>query len=281
MKVLVTGTNGLLGSEVVLALKERGHKCISLVGDISDASLVAEQLREQKPDAVVHTAAMTDVKKCEAEPERAHAVNALGTKYLVEAAKALDVPIIYISTVSVFSGNGNFKEEEEPNPLNVYNKTKREGEEYVLKYEKGLVARINIIGIPQSGSRGRSLVEWLVDSAQENKDMTLYTNARINPLSSITLAGYLVKLLENPPSYNIIHLGSSDIVSKADIGDMVLAHFSEYTGTVRESEQPASSTQPTEMWLNVERATEFFGRLPSVSEEAEKIITQFCKGGVS
>lgn len=273
MKLLIIGSRGLLGTELMARASERGHEAIAFEGNVSDKQNVTEQMRRIAPDAIVNASAIADVKVCEENPEKARAVNALGEKYLVEGAKELSIPIIYISTVSVFSGEGNYSEEDEPNPQNIYNKTKREGELNTLTYERGFVVRINMLGIHRNGSRGKAFLEWMIDTIKDNKDLTLYTDSRINPLSNITIADLLIQLLEKPIPYQIIHLGSRDVVSKADIGEMVLSYFPEYIGTVTKIIQPAESTQPKEMWLNTNRAAEFLGELPSVSHEVEKIIS--------
>ncbi|MEK7602528.1 MAG: NAD(P)-dependent oxidoreductase [Patescibacteria group bacterium] len=272
MKVLVPGSRGLLGTTLTAVLQSQRHEVIIFEGDISDEQNVKEQVRHTSPDAIVNASAIADVKVCEEEPEKARAVNALGQKYLVEMAQELSIPIIYISTVSVFNGEGNYKEDDIPNPQNVYNKTKREGELHTLAYQKGIVARVNIIGIHRNGSRGKAFLEWMIDTIKANKDLTLYTDSRINPLSNITLSDLILKLLERPPEYQIIHLGSKDVISKADIGEMVLSYFPEYAGEVTRTPQSTQSTQPREMWLNVERAAKLFGPLPSVSEEVQKIL---------
>lgn len=273
MRILIAGAYGLLGSELMKQALTHGHEAIALEGDITQEEQVREQIRHAHPDAIINAAALSIVKMGEQEPERAHQVNGLGARYLAEGAKELSIPVIYISTVSVFSGEGNYREEDTPDLGNVYNKTKREGEVFTLEYEKGIVARINMLGIHQNGSRGRAFLEWMTDTIKSNKDLTLYTDSRINPLSNMTLAGMLLQLVEKPPAFSVIHLGSRDVVSKADIGEMVLSYFPEYTGTVTRTPQPIESTQPKEMWLNTERAIEIFGTLPSVAEEVTKIMS--------
>ena len=101
MKVLVTGINGQLGFDVMHFLKLKNHEGIGV--DIDDMDLTnEEQVRDfvlkKSPDAIIHCAAYTAVDKAEDQPELCRAVNYFGTRYLAEAAKELDIKMIYIST---------------------------------------------------------------------------------------------------------------------------------------------------------------------------------------
>ena len=121
MKVLVTGTSGLLGSDVADELLRRGHEVVGvdraegdnddyehIVLDITDAKKVLKVVKEQKPDAIIHCAAWVAADAAE-EPENfatVFEVNVLGTRNMAEAAKAVDAKMMYISTDYVFNGEG-------------------------------------------------------------------------------------------------------------------------------------------------------------------------------
>src|SRR3989338_4261843 len=102
--------------------------------------------------------------------------------------------------------------------VNFYNHTKYEGEKAVLEYEKALVLRINLIGVHPNGSRGQNFFEWLLDSAKANKDITLFSDVMINPLSNWTIAEFIEKIINTNPKGKILHIASSNVLSKADIG---------------------------------------------------------------
>jgi dTDP-4-dehydrorhamnose reductase len=271
MKVLVTGARGLLGSAVMETLAETGHEATALRSDLCDAEAVLGEIAKVHPDVIVHAAALTSVAACEADPPRAQAVNAEGTKLMVEGASGVGARLIYISTVSVLnSPEGNGKEEDEPHPQNVYNRTKREGELAVLAYGEGMVLRINVMGVPVGGSRGKSFLEWLTDSLVADTDVSLYTDERVNPLSNWTLARYIGELIETPIPERILHLGSKDVLSKADIGRRVASRYPAYRGTltdVAKGDGGQSLGQPHEMWLNVERAERYLGPMPTLDGE--------------
>ena len=194
--VVVSGARGLLGATLMRVLPDAGFRAIPLTDDIRDAAAVAKQIAQAAPAHVVHAAAMTYVAACERQPQEAFAVNGEGTKNVVEAARAAGAPILYISTASVFRGDhGDYREEDAPEPTNAYNQSKREGERHTLDYERGMVLRLNLIGIHPDGSRGQNFFEWLVDSFRANKDITLFADACINPLSNWTIAALIAKIL--------------------------------------------------------------------------------------
>jgi dTDP-4-dehydrorhamnose reductase len=279
--VVVSGARGLLGATLMRVLPDVGFRAIPLSGDIRDAPAVAKQIAKAAPAHVVHAAAMTYVAACERHPQEAFAVNGEGTKNVVEAARAVGAPILYISTASVFRGDhGNYREEDAPEPTNAYNQSKREGELHALDYERGVVLRLNLIGIHPDGSRGKNFFEWLLDGFRANKDMTLFADACINPLSNWTIAALITKILMRDRLGNILHIGSRDVMSKATIGQLVRARLPGYRGTV----QPGSVNaivdgvfRPKQMWLNTDKAAALFGPMPTMVQELDTI---FARSGV-
>src|SRR3989344_563859 len=191
-KILITGVTGLLGSVLQEILKEEGYDVYNIDGDITDSSVVKNVSPKGDVDWIIHTAAMTDVNRCEKEQSACYNVNVDGTKNIRDLAKKLGAKLLYISTVSVFSGKeGNYKETDVPWPVNFYNNTKYEGEKTVLEYGKGLVLRINLIGVHSNGSRGQNFFEWLVDSVKANQDIKLFSDVMVNPLSNWTIAEFI------------------------------------------------------------------------------------------
>ena len=131
LKVLVTGAAGQLGRalagafdgwEVVAA--DRSHL------DVTDRALTHAAVLGLQPDAVVHAGAMTAVDACEDDPDRAFAVNALGTRHIAEAARRAAAHLCYLSTDYVFDGTkpGPYAEWDETGPLSVYGRSKLAGE---------------------------------------------------------------------------------------------------------------------------------------------------------
>lgn len=130
--ILVTGASGQLGSDLVAMLGDRYR----VVGcdiddfDITDPGAVMRAIRDIRPVVVLHTAAFTDVDRCESEPDRALLVNGHAAGFLAEACREVDAYMVYYSTDYVFSGAKMtpYIESDTPDPKTVYGRTKLEGE---------------------------------------------------------------------------------------------------------------------------------------------------------
>lgn len=275
--IVVTGPRGLLGSTVVRVFRDAGFDVHPYEGDITNP----EELRAfveslSTVDVVVHTAAVTNVNQCEKEPVLCTSVNVDGTRNVRDAAASRNVKLIHISTVSVFDGvDGNYREDDPTHPINAYNTSKEQAERVVMEYENALILRINIIGIHPDGSRGRNFMEWLIDSFRNNADMNLFTDIRINPLSSWTLAERIKDLVMQWPTDKILHLGSRTILSKADIGRLIAPSFPSYSGKMTVGSSDAVSTQayrPKNLFLNTDRAQVLGLEMPSLEDELKRIM---------
>jgi len=277
-KILITGISGLLGSSLEKVLKEDGHNVYDISIDISNSTAVKDyKNKKMKFDWIIHTAAVTDVDLCERNKVLCYKVNFEGTKNIRDLAKAIRARLIYISTASVFSGfEGNYKETDLPYPKNFYNLTKFLGEQVVLEYERGLVIRLNLIGIHPKGSRGQNFFEWLVDSIKTNKDIHLFSDVMINPLSNWTIAEFISKLIKIKPEEKILHLASKNILSKAEIGKLVIKKLGNYKGKAKFisiDSNDNSAPRPKQMWLNADYVQAKLGlEMPSLGSEIEKIL---------
>ncbi|HWH34809.1 MAG TPA: dTDP-4-dehydrorhamnose reductase [Acidimicrobiales bacterium] len=133
MRVLVTGAEGQVGHELVGAFEAAGHEVVGTAYrtlDVAARDAVLAAITTVAPDAVVNAAAWTAVDACEADPDRAFAVNALGVRHVVEAARLVGAHLCHFSTDYVFSGDkqGPYHEWDEPDPRSVYGRSKLAGE---------------------------------------------------------------------------------------------------------------------------------------------------------
>jgi dTDP-4-dehydrorhamnose reductase len=135
VRLLVTGHNGLLGSDLtpVLAETRQVTGCSLPERDITDPETCRRAVREARPELVIHAAAFTAVDECERHPGSAWRVNALGTRNVALAAREAGVPLAYISTDYVFDGRLGrpYVEFDPPGPLGIYGRSKWAGEQYV------------------------------------------------------------------------------------------------------------------------------------------------------
>jgi len=134
VKVLITGANGQVGSELVSRFAVNGnHDVIATTRenlDLGDRDSVMSAITTLHPDAVVHAGAYTAVDACESEQDTAYRINALGTRHVADAARRVGAPVCYLSTDYVFDGTLDrpYNEWDAPNPASVYGRSKLGGE---------------------------------------------------------------------------------------------------------------------------------------------------------
>jgi len=210
MKVLVTGTSGQLGFDVMTELSKRGYEGVGadrsdteagfehVVLDITDAEKVKEVILKIKPDAIIHCAAWTNVDGAE-EPENLAAVRAVnvdGTRNLALAAKAVDAKFVYISTDYVFDGTGDEPwkpDDKNYAPINVYGQSKLDGELAVAQtLEKYFIVRIAWV----FGKNGKNFVRTMIEVGK-NHDVVRVVDDQIGtPTYTVDLARLLVDMIE-------------------------------------------------------------------------------------
>jgi dTDP-4-dehydrorhamnose reductase len=131
MRVVITGAGGQLGHDLVDAFD--GHELITRRIELTDRDAVLGAITSTSPDVVVHAAAWTAVDACESDPERAFAVNALGTRHVADGARRVGAHLVYVSTDYVFDGTSPepYREWDRTNPQSVYGRSKLGGEQEV------------------------------------------------------------------------------------------------------------------------------------------------------
>jgi dTDP-4-dehydrorhamnose reductase len=202
MKVLVTGVKGQLGYDVVNELKKRGHTAIGVdieEMDITDSNSVETVIADVNPDAVVHCAAWTAVDAAEDEDKRenVHLVNAVGTENIAKMCKRLDCKMIYISTDYVFNGQGTEPWQADCKdyaPLNVYGKSKLEGEQAVANIlEKFFIVRIAWV----FGKNGSNFIKTMLKVGKKYDTVRVVNDQIGTPTYTYDLARLLVDMAES------------------------------------------------------------------------------------
>ena len=235
MKVLVTGTSGQLGFDVMQELTKRGHIGIGadrsdsdaefehIVLDITDAKKVMEKVTELKPGAIVHCAAWTNVDAAE-EPENLAAVRAVnvdGTRNLAEAAKKVDAKFVYISTDYVFDGSGEKPwqpDDKNYAPINVYGQSKLDGELEVAKIlDKYFIVRIAWV----FGRNGKNFIKTMIDVGKTHDVVRVVDDQIGTPTYTVDLARLLVDMIETD-KYGYYHAtNEGGYISWADFAEEI------------------------------------------------------------
>ncbi|MBR2725714.1 dTDP-4-dehydrorhamnose reductase [Candidatus Saccharibacteria bacterium] len=235
MKVLVTGTSGQLGYDVVKELLKRGHEVVGadrhegdgsfdhVILDITDAEKVSQTVNEMKPDAIIHCAAWTNVDGAEAPENRdvVWAVNVEGTANLARAAKAVDAKMMYISTDYVFNGEG--EEPWEPDdknyaPVNVYGESKLAGEKEV----SGLLDKYFIVRIAWVfGKNGKNFIKTMIEVGKTHEKVRVVDDQIGTPTYTFDLARLLVDMIETD-KYGYYHAtNEGGYISWADFAEEI------------------------------------------------------------
>ncbi len=243
-KVLVTGTNGLLGQKLVHQLNDhpnyeliatsRGENRIEAIKgfvyeplDITNQSEVSEIFDKYQPDVLINTAAMTNVDACEKEKEACWSLNVDAVKYMIEACKKYNTHMIHLSTDFVFDGEeGPYSEEDVPSPLSYYGESKYEAEK--LMQNSGLkhwaIARTIIVyGIVEKMSRS-NIVLWAKSALEKGEVMNVVDDQFRSP----TLAQDLAKgciLIADKSATGIFHLSGKDQMSILELVYRVADYF--------------------------------------------------------
>jgi dTDP-4-dehydrorhamnose reductase len=195
MRILITGANGQLGRELQPVLHDHQLTLLDVPRFDLTKQGVEETIAAAKPHVVVHAAAYTDVDGAEREPERAMTVNAGGTERVAKGAATVGARLLYLSTDYVFDGCQGvpYRETDQPNPLNVYGRSKYEGEQRALAHcPNTLVIRTAWL----YGSHGKNFVKTIMRLASEKPELHVVSDQRGSPTHAGDLAIALRKLIE-------------------------------------------------------------------------------------
>jgi dTDP-4-dehydrorhamnose reductase len=256
-RVLVTGAAGLIGQYLVKTASRwvpqweiQGLTRADL--DITDHLAVERAWQHLQPGAVIHCAALSRTKDCEHNPQVAHRTNVDATGHL--ARLSADIPFIFVSSGEVFDGEaGWYSEAVEPNPINVYGKTKVEAEQRVLQNPRHTVVRIVLTaGTSQHGDR--SFVEDMCRTAQAGKHVTLYADEFRCPLPAGVIARAVWELAQRDCP-GLYHLGGSERLSRWEIGEALLPWYPELNGQLVKgsSRDHRGAPRPADLSLNCEK----------------------------
>jgi len=275
---LVTGASGLLGPYLIEAAARVGEVVgVSRHGDfacdLEQGQSVRRTVGEIGPDIVIHAAALTDVDRCEREPEAADRANRAMVANLVDALPG-NCRLVHISTDQVYpDGSGPYCEGTEK-PVNIYGHSKLAGELAALGHPDTLVLRTNLFGPSRTPGR-QSLSDFVAESLVAGRITTLFGDVLFSPLHMATLAKVTIEAALVGGLRGIYNLGSRDGMSKRDFGLAVAAHLGLSTATVRDgrsTDVPARAPRPLDLRLDVRRIEAALGRrMSTLQEEIEKL----------
>lgn len=205
MKIGIIGANGQLGMDLCSVFKEQGDQVLRYLQDrleVTDPESVRAILAEDQPDLVVNTAAMHHVEDCEADPEAAFRVNALGARNVAHAVRDYGGYLVHISTDYVFDGGKGtpYLEDDRAIPLNVYGNTKLAGEHFVLtESPESCVLRVcGLYGLHPCLAKGLNFVELMLKLGRERDEVRVVENEFVTPTSTREVARQIAALARQP-----------------------------------------------------------------------------------
>ena len=192
MRVLITGAGGQLGTELADHCRTAGDEVVACGRaelDVTDRDGAREVIAANNPEVVFNAAAWTAVDACESDPERAHAVNAAGARWVAEGAAAVGAHLVHVSTDYVFDGtkDGPYDESDEPAPRSVYGETKLAGEQAVLDVH-GDVAVVRTAWV--MGAHGQNMLKTVL-SLRDRDHLEFVDDQRGSPTFTADLAAGL------------------------------------------------------------------------------------------
>ena len=272
----------MLGEKVVGLALERGHEVFSIykehpvtIGtsirlDLKDGKSIANLVHKLAPEAIVHTAAYTDVDGCELNKDLAWCVNAEATKHIAIVSADVGAHLVYVSTDYVFDGEkGLYSEEDEPNPISYYSYTKLKGEQFVKeRAENWCIARVSVI-YGWGGSK-LNFATWLIENLKQGKEVKILVDQYVSPTLNVNLAQMLLEIAERKLS-SILHTAGATRVSRYEFALKLAEVFDLNANLIKPAKMNEilwKAKRPRDSSLNVGKARFLLKARPLELDEA-------------
>lgn len=301
MKILVTGSNGLLGQKLSALLQKepgikliatgRGKSAIPLTNgeyrtmDICNEKDVSDTLSRLQPDVLINGAAMTMVDKCETEREACWQANVTAVEYLVKACEDLHVHLVHVSTDFIFDGNhGPLDETAAPAPVNFYGESKLAGEKVIMNsaIDWCILRTVLVYGITNDMSRS-NIVLWVKESLEKGKTIQVVNDQWRTPTLAEDLAmGCFLAAKKN--AKGIYNISGKDFMTPYDIAIRTAAYFGLDKNLIKPADsntfkQPAR--RPLKTGFIIDKARKELGFEPHSFEEGIDLMAKQISRSIS
>jgi len=294
LKVLITGSNGLLGQKIVKLILDKGQDELIATArgtnrlpypesnyrfdqmDITDQSQVDKVIDKYSPDVVIHTAAMTNVDQCETDREDCWKQNVDAVEYLIAACERTKSFLLHLSTDFIFDGeDGPYDEEAEANPISYYGDSKLAAEKLLLNSSiRYAIARTVVVyGIAHDMSR-TNIVLWVKKSLEDGKAIKVVDDQ----LRSPTLAEDLAMgcyLIAEKRAEGIFNISGKDLLTPYEMALKTAAYFNLDTSTMEKADSctfTQTAKRPPKTGLIIEKAIKVLGYSPHSFDEGIAVL---------
>ena len=295
MKILITGSNGLLGQKIVYACLEKYKNKVQLIAtargenrlilqegyvyrsmDIGNREEVMQIVNEVKPDVVIHTAAMTNVDACETDREGCLRNNVHAVEYVVDACIAANAHLVHVSTDFIFDGeNGPYDEDAEANPVSYYGWSKAEAERIVKERSKSwaILRTILVYGVVDNMSRS-NVVLWAKSALEKRAPIKVVDDQfRMPTLAEDLAEGCLLAATQK--AQGVFNISGPDYMSILELVNRVADFFHLDKSIVQRSDssslnQPAK--RPPRTGFDLSKSRRILGYNPHSFEEGLAIL---------
>jgi len=292
VKLFITGISGLLGLNFALQVRDHftvsgafhSHPvspdgCETMPLDVTSLQAVEDVLGSIRPDVVVHTAALTDVERCEANSALAHQLNEEAARHVARSATAVGAQLVHISTDHLFDGSRPWATETDPpTPINAYATTKRLAERAVLEEcPDALIIRTNFFG--WGTSIRPSFSDWILKSLEQHLPLTMFNDVFFTPILINELVDLIIDLILRRTK-GTFHVAGAERLTKYDFALKLAAafgHTTEGIAPVSIDDFAFSAVRPKDMSISSKKVESYLGvAMPPVAVclEGLKLLRQ-------
>ncbi|MHA8056211.1 SDR family oxidoreductase [Aquirufa nivalisilvae] len=294
-KILITGSNGLLGQKLVQLLVKQedidliatakgpnrlasssGYTYVSL--DITQEKEVMDIFQAYQPDVLIHTAAMTNVDTCEVDPAGCELLNVTAVRYLIQACEAHDTFMCHLSTDFIFDGaHGPYDEEAQPNPISIYGESKLAAEKLLQESSiRWAIARtVLVFGIVQDMSR-TNIILWVKKSLEEGKSIQVVTDQFRTPTLAEDLA-IGCWLIAQKEAEGVFNISGSDFLTPYEMAIKTANFFTLPIELIKKADSSTfqqAAKRPPRTGFVLDKAKKILGYQPRSFDEGIAIVAE-------